>query len=286
MRHTVSTPPSQATAGETTHAIPHGGASRILGALVTLLTMLSLKRHYSLATADQLDWILAPTARLVAWLTSAHPVYEYGAGYVDFSQGIIVAPACAGINFLIMAFGLAALCGLIHIQRIRDLLPLLAIAIGLAYGYTLVVNTLRIALSMALYKAEIYGGWLTMERLHRVAGITLYAAALWLFFMGLQIIINRYCKRLPRQISAQKRSLPAWLPFGWYVTGAAGVPLANLLFHKGAPALVEHCLTIAITVICTAFIIWGLKRTATRLMLHLNKKEKERHASHCVDCRR
>ena len=77
--------------------------TRLPGAALTLLIMLLLKRHYSLAGADQLDWMLAPTARLVSWFTSAQPVLERGVGYVDFTRGIIVAPACAGINFMIMA---------------------------------------------------------------------------------------------------------------------------------------------------------------------------------------
>ena len=69
----------------------------------TILTMFFLKRHYSLATAEELKWILTPIARLIAWLTTADPVWEAGVGYVDFSRGIIVAPACAGINFMIMS---------------------------------------------------------------------------------------------------------------------------------------------------------------------------------------
>lgn len=273
MHQTVSASPSQATAEETPYAIPHGSAPHIPGALVTLLTMLLLKRHYSLATADQLDWILAPTARLVAWLTPAHPVYEYGVGYVDFSHGIIVAPACAGINFMIMAFGLATLCNLANSRRICGTLSWLGLALGLAYGYTLVVNALRIAVSMALYKAEIYGAWLTMERLHRVAGITLYAVALWLFFMALQTIIDCYCRRLPCQIQNKRQRLPAWLPFGWYVTGAAGVPVANLMFQQGAPGLVEHCLTIGVTVISISMLFYGLKILGRHLTPYLYKKE-------------
>ncbi|MEW6113194.1 MAG: hypothetical protein AB1664_13775, partial [Thermodesulfobacteriota bacterium] len=47
---------------------------RVLAACLTVLIMLLLKHHYSVATAEQLDWILAPTATLVAWVTSANPV--------------------------------------------------------------------------------------------------------------------------------------------------------------------------------------------------------------------
>lgn len=89
------------------HSVVDYVRPRLPAAALTMLVMLALKRHYSLATADELNWVLAPTAMLVRWLTSANPVLEDGIDYADFANGIIVAPACAGVNFMIMAFGLA-----------------------------------------------------------------------------------------------------------------------------------------------------------------------------------
>jgi exosortase K len=233
--------------------------TRILAVALTLLTMLALKRHYSLATPDQLEWILAPTAKLVAWLTRAHPVHESGVGYVDFTQGIIVAPACAGVNFMIMAFGLAALCGLVKMRRLEAILVWPAVALTCAYGYTLMINALRIGLSMVLYEAHIYGGWVTVERVHRLMGIGLYLCALWIFFTGLQFILSR--------IGGQGRPLPAWLPLCWYLAGAAGVPLVNLLFQSRTPSFGEHIVTVLIAIPCygalAALVLQTVKRTCT-----------------------
>ena len=163
---------------------------------------------------------------------------------MDFSKGIIIAPACAGINFMIMAFGLAAFCGLIRLQRLLALFLWLILALVSTYTLTLIVNTLRIVLSIHLYQADIYSGWLTLERLHRICGVMLYLSALGLFFKGLQPIIGSYSERFNSPKRPVKAFWPNWLPFAWYLLGAAGVPASHLLFAQAAPGFGEHCLTI------------------------------------------
>jgi exosortase K len=242
----------------------HVGAARLVAAVFALLIMLALKSHYSSATADQLSWILGPTAGLLAWLTQTHPVYEYGVGYVDFARGIIVAPACAGINFMIMTFGLGAFCIISRIRRLAELFIWLAIVLCSAYGYTLIVNVLRIVISMVLYDADIYAGWLTAERVHRLAGIGIYLNALWLFYICFRIMIDCYGRFTFFKHIKKEPTLPIWFPYCWYVLGAVGVPLANGLFHQRAPSLVEHCITVLITVAC----FWGIVRLVGWLLNH------------------
>ncbi len=272
-----ATPLSQATTPEPSRAIRFRNLSilmrdaRPLGAVLTLLTMLALKRHYSLATADQLDWILAPTATMVAWLTSAHPVYEFGVGYVDFGRGIIVAPACAGVNFMIMAFGMTMLCGFTRITRLTGVLAWLIGALCLAYLYTLLVNAVRIGLSMALYEGDFYTPWLTPPRVHRLAGILLYLGALWVYFVALQTLIHRYYIRFNRLRPPLGWTLPNWLPMGWYVVGAAGVPLVNQLFHSNSAALLEHCLTICGVTLGIMAMGWAAMKTVTQFRRPIRK---------------
>ncbi len=254
--HTQAT--STRTSGRINCSYPFACLSRVLGALVTLLTMLALKRHYSQASADQLDWILAPTAKLLAWFTPAHPAYESGVGYADFALGIIIAPACAGVNFMIMAFGLGALCGVVKIRSISRMGIWLGISMAVAYGATIIINTLRIYVSMVLYNADIYGVWVTIERVHRLAGIGLYFSALWMLFIVFQYILRFGTL----SIGAKAMGLPVWLPLCWYLAGAAGVPLANLLFQQGAPLLLEHLLTVSII----APIVWGIAVWCHRLL--------------------
>lgn len=230
---------------------------------LTILVMLLLKRHYSLATAGQLDWILCPTARLVSWSTSAHLVPEIGVGHVDFARGIIVAPGCAGVNFMIMAFGLTAFYGLYCIRRLPGQLAWLLLALAAAYGLTLIVNTIRIVMSMTLFNANIYTGWLTVARVHRLAGVGLYFTALWVYFLGLRQVVTIYRKHFVRQ------GRPAGLhPSGWwvwisYLLVALAAPLANLAWQNRSPAFGEHCITVLVA--CTG--LWVLILVIRRLLM-------------------
>lgn len=237
--------------------------TRLPAALLTVVVMLLLKRHYSLATAEQLDWVLAPTAGLVAWCTAASPVLENGVGYVDPAQGIIVAPACAGINFMIMAFGLAAFCGLNQIRRPAGQLVWLALAFATAYCLTLPVNAVRIALSLTLYQADIYTGWLTAERVHRLAGIGLYLGALWLLYLGLRRIIARFWGRFDQQDQLGLMRLPGCLVVGWYLIGTLGVPLANGAWRRGASAFGEHCVTVVLASLALCSMVWLVSHLST-----------------------
>ena len=248
---------------------------------LTVLIMLLLKRHYSLATATQLDWILLPTAKLVSWSTSAHLVPETGVGHVDFTKGIIVAPGCAGVNFMVMAFGLTAFYGLRHIRRLPGQLALLPLALAAAYGLTLVVNTTRIALSMSLYDADIYAGWLTVARVHRLAGVGLYFSALWLYFFGLRKLLPICWKHFVRHKRYTSMRTAGWWVWIWYLLVAFAAPLANLAWQNGSPAFGEHCVTVLIA--CSAF--WALITVVNRLLkiLHrcLSEWFPDLHASKC-----
>ena len=245
-------------------AAVHERINRLLTGAAALLVMLALKRHYSLAGAGDLLWILAPTARLTAWVGGAQPVWEAGVGYVDFGRGIVIAPACAGVNFMIMAFGLAVVCGLGRLRRLAPLFIWLGVSFAAAYLAALGVNTLRIVLSTALYRADIYSARLTPDALHRVAGVWIYLSGLGLFFKGLQPIMNRFADRFDPACRAFAATRSPWLPLGWYLLGALGVPAANLMVKAPPSAFGIHCLTVA----AAALALWGggllLKRLIAR----------------------
>jgi len=233
--------------------VVHERLNRLLASAAAVLLMLVLKRHYSLAVAEDLLWILAPTARLTAWAGGVQPVWEAGVGYADFGRGIVIAPACAGVNFMIMAFGLAAFLGLGRLRRLAGLLAWMVFSFAAAYLAALGVNTLRIVLSTALYRAEIYSAWLSPDALHRVSGVWIYLIGLGLFFKGLRLIMNRFANRFdPARRSFDAIRSP-WLPLGWYLLGTVGVPAVNLIF-KGPPSdFGIHCLM----VVAAAMVLWG-----------------------------
>ena len=84
--------------------------------MVVLLMAVGLKYHYSHARSDDLGWILGPTAGGVEYISGIDFEKEDGAGFVNRANRIIIAPSCAGVNFLIIAFCMAAFSGLHHLK--------------------------------------------------------------------------------------------------------------------------------------------------------------------------
>jgi len=149
---------------------------------VALATGLALKAFYRHAGVEALGWILSPTVRLVEWSTGATFVPEPHVGYVSREHLFAIVPACAGVNFLVIAFcslclGFAGTCASAP-ARVA-LLPGSAVA---AYATTIVANTSRIGLAMRLHDAGLSWGWLTAARLHEALGVAVYVTFLAVLF--------------------------------------------------------------------------------------------------------
>lgn len=150
-----------------------------IAALVVAAAVIVVGKHdYRTASAGELGWILAPTARLVSAVSGAHFTYEAGVGWVDRDVTFIIAPACAGVNFALAALLALVLGWLAGMQTLRGTLARLGAAAALAYAATLVVNTLRIAVAIALHQGTIDLGDLDHAEVHRAEGILVYLAGL------------------------------------------------------------------------------------------------------------
>jgi exosortase K len=145
---------------------------------VALVAALLLKRHYRQASAEELRWILAPTAALVQLALDADLVFRAGEGYLSRELSILISPACAGVNFLIVAF-LSLTLGFGRSMQggKKPAISLLAFA-AMAYLSTVVVNALRICLSVGLahLATRLFG--LSFQSIHRLLGIAVYLAGL------------------------------------------------------------------------------------------------------------
>ena len=79
---------------------------RICVMVCAVLMAWGLKRHYAGARADDLMWILSPTARLVGVATGQSFTMQPGEGYFSRDRLFLIEKSCAGINFMIAAFGM------------------------------------------------------------------------------------------------------------------------------------------------------------------------------------
>src|SRR5689334_3935937 len=87
--------------------------TRICVMASAVLIAWGLKRHYAAARADDLWWILSPVARLVGVMTGTSFALVPGEGYFSRDRLFLIEKSCAGINFMIAAFGMLMLA-LLH----------------------------------------------------------------------------------------------------------------------------------------------------------------------------
>jgi exosortase K len=154
-----------------------GFARRAVTIAAACLLAALLKLHHHRADLDGLRWVLEPTVRAVEVVTGAGFEREAQRGYLCRERRYEIVPACAGVNFMIVAFLCVAL-GLAGAGRAPGAWATLALAAAAAYLVTIVANATRIAIAMHLHEAAVAIGPLTPERLHRIAGVTVYFAYL------------------------------------------------------------------------------------------------------------
>lgn len=246
--------------------------------LIAVVLALAVKQHYSQARPEDLDWILKPTAGLVAMVSGETFVHEIGAGYACHSGNVIIAPACAGVNFMLMAFGMAVFAGLPHLERRRYCLAWLVFSLLVSYLLTLAVNTLRIMVSIQTLDSGLVGIGPAWDRVHRIQGVIIYFFFLYLFYSMIQKIIHRYAARrssrkLNKRAAGPIQSRPlgklvckGCSPCVWYLTVTLVVPFLNRaagkygsLFFEHAAMVISLCLMTWLCIVVIEFCGQGIR---------------------------
>ncbi|MEN6321693.1 MAG: exosortase K [Syntrophaceae bacterium] len=232
--------------------------------LLVLFIAVGLKFFYSRAASEDLVWILSPTAAIVECLSGTHFEKEMNIGYVSLSRSITIVPACAGLNFMIAAFCMAAF-GLLYSMKRRELLPLCVVAsMAAAYLLTVAVNSVRIVTSMYLYKADIYTQLITPERVHRIEGVLIYVVFLSLFYLAVRkimwatMLFATYEKKKTDGRNIRDAVITSLIPLFWYFLIALAVPVLNNAHHSHAGLFWEHflvVLTVGLIIFLIIFLI-------------------------------
>jgi exosortase K len=196
---------------------------RIAQWAVVLLCAITLKLYYSQASANQLQWILAPTAMFVELISGMSFEFESYAGYISRDRSFLIAPSCAGVNFLITAFLMLSVRKLLRERLQNNVWGFILAAALIAYLVTLVANTVRIVIALQLGRLS-ENGWLNPQELHRIEGIFVYSGFLLLLFM------------VSEKMSAGKNSgllRQSFFPLLVYYATTLGIPLANGGYRQG-----------------------------------------------------
>jgi exosortase K len=161
----------------------------------------SLKRYYAGARADDLWWILSPVARLVGVMTRTSFALQPEEGYFSRDRLFLIEKSCAGINFMIAAFGMLMLALLHRVRSRFSAGRVLSVSLLASYSAAVLVNSLRIALAMWLGAHPAALSAFAAADVHRVEGITVY-------FGGL-VLLYELAQRLDRGVILAGRNLDA-----------------------------------------------------------------------------
>jgi exosortase K len=217
-----------------------------IAAVVAALTVVVVgKQFYRDASANDLRFILAPTAQLVSWITGHDFVYEAGQGWMNTDVMFVIAPACAGVNLALAAFLALTLGSLTGMTSWQTMAKRLALAAVLAYAGTLVINTTRISIAVEMHRPDM----------HRTQGILVYLGGLCALYA------------LARVIDGRKLQSLYWLaiPLCAYVLITIVMPLANGAaqrsdFVKHATAVLVVCFFTALIATFCELVRWSLRR--------------------------
>lgn len=179
------------------------GARAAAGAvlLAALAAAFALKRFYSTASAADLRFVLAPTTWLVE-VAGGHRFDWTSGGYLSAELRFLVAPACAGVNFLIVAFAALVLGFVRPARRPWQNVGILLASAAAAYATTVLANALRILIAIPLWTRGVSLGWLTAARLHELVGVVV--------FLGVLLLLHLLARRLA---SAPVQVWVALLPY-------------------------------------------------------------------------
>ena len=230
--------------------------SRLCAGAAVLAAAYLLKRFYSQADSGDLKWIIGPTARLTECISDLAFAYEPGYGWVDVRHQVVIAPVCAGVNFLITALCMSSFQLIWKTAKPAKLLAGLGIAAGSAYALTVITNAMRIKLAVALFEPPLDAGWLTPDMLHRIAGTAVYYTVLSLYFCMVD-----YC--LTEQPSAHPLLLT--MPLFWYLLLSLGVPFANHAFANNPEQFISHALSVGPVALILTLIFIKIRIGLTRL---------------------
>jgi len=214
---------------------------------------LGIKAFYSHAGADELLWVLAPSAWLARFAGGIDLVYEQGAGFISHTHHMVVGPPCAGVNFLVIGF----LCLYFSFaRRVPGKARWLLYSALISFAGTIAANGLRIVVSARLWNADIYGGGMTPDLVHRFVGITIYYASLLSIYF---VVDSRIGQRAPTMA-----------PLAWYLGISLGIPLAGRVYGEAPAGFAAHAAWVMTVALLLTLIYWLVKALpyARRNRLH------------------
>lgn len=151
----------------------------------------SMKRHYADARADDLTWILSPTARVVGAMTGTTFTRQPGEGYFSRDRLFLIEKSCAGINFMVAAFGMLMLVLVHRVGSGMAAARIVGVSLLASYMAAVLVNAVRIGIAMWLAGHPAALSMFSAADVHRIEGIVVCFSGLVLLYELVQRLDRR-----------------------------------------------------------------------------------------------
>lgn len=233
---------------------------KLLGGAAVLAAAYLLKDFYSRAGSAELAWIIGPTALLANLVSGLSFIHEPGYGWVDVQHRAVIAPVCAGVNFLIIAFCMSSFQILHRTTSLRAMIAGFLIGGTAAYLLTVIANAIRIVLAVSLYGVDLYPDWLSPEMAHRIVGIVVYYLFLCAYCLAVSCVVQRAHHDLQDIKNRRTTPLICLVPLFWYLLFSLGIPLAHSSLHTDPDLFFRHACTVGLVTLLLTLILYKFQR--------------------------
>ena len=161
---------------------------QLLYFLLAFCLGMGIKYFYSVATHEQLIFILFPVHTLVELQTSSQGIFVPEKGYVFSDLHICIDKSCAGLNFWAICF---LACAFVLIKKIKEqkyTLFLLFILLIITFFATIFTNTSRIII--ALLSLRSFPALAKQTWFHEAQGAFVFVSTLFICYLSVSYIID------------------------------------------------------------------------------------------------
>lgn len=224
------------------------------------IIIIFILRYFSKATdSDVINWMLAPTVRWVSVLGGITFEYLPHQGYASHAYYFLVAPSCAGIRFMMIAFLMLIFSFLYRIEKKRSGYLWFCFSIAFSYIATILVNGIRIIASiklpLLLKRAGLLGGFLTPDRLHTLIGTAVYFSSLCILYLLVSSVCKRWFLRGDTETSPAPSSAESigtckvpprrlFVPIFWYLLTVLVLPFCKRILSNDWEGFWQYALLV------------------------------------------
>jgi len=148
--------------------------------IAVILFFILLKCAHSIASEDELRFLLRPISRLVALMSGSSSEYIPNKGYFHPQLNILINKSCSGFNFWLICFLMLSFSALRFVYKKISRTLLLIMLFLSTYLLTIFINSSRIIFSLFITRLNILpeSPWL-----HEAEGVFTYFSFLVIIYL-------------------------------------------------------------------------------------------------------